>query len=145
MLIEARPWALSAAPLLRLISAELRVIPMHKAVEQHFKDIDHDGKAVGRRLRKCPSPSTTQILVDLANKRRLCRSGCSMVYLQRRPYVDVPRRCRCAKDIAALHYRECAETQSSPHIAAVVRDICAVPIHLSFRVSMAVLNRLPRH
>jgi hypothetical protein len=37
------------------------------------------------------------------------------------------------------------ETQSSPHIAAVLRDICAVPIHLSFRVSMAVLNRLPRN
>jgi hypothetical protein len=37
MLIEARPWALSAAPLLRLISAELRVIPMHKLSSSTLK------------------------------------------------------------------------------------------------------------
>jgi NH3-dependent NAD+ synthetase len=56
----------------RLISAELRVIPMHKAVEQHFKDIDHDGKLLDVAYENAQARQRTQILVDLANKRRLC-------------------------------------------------------------------------
>jgi len=131
--------------LLRLISAELRVIPMHKAVEQHSKDIDHDGKLLDVAYENAQARQRLKSLWISRISGGFVEADARMVSLQRRPYIDVPRRCRCAKDIAALHYRECAETQSSPHIAAVLRDICAVPIHLSFRVSIAVLNRLPRN
>ena len=58
----------NAEELVRMIGAESRIIPIHKAVEQHFKDIDHDGKLLDVAYENAQARERTQILMDLANK-----------------------------------------------------------------------------
>ena len=126
----------NAEQLVRLIGAELRIVPIHKAVEQHFKDIDHDGKLLDVAYENAQARERTQIMMDLANRcggfvvgtgdlSEAALGWCtfngdhmSMYHVN----VGVP------KTLVCYIIEWCAETQSSPQIATVLHDICAIPI-----------------
>jgi len=58
----------NAEDLARLLHVELRVIPIHAAVSQHFKDIGHDPNILDVTFENTQARERTQILMDLANK-----------------------------------------------------------------------------
>ena len=47
---------------------DFRVIPIHKAVDQHLKDLGHDGKKKDVTYENAQARERTQILMDLANQ-----------------------------------------------------------------------------
>jgi NAD+ synthase (glutamine-hydrolysing) len=58
----------SAADLARALGAEFREIPIGAAVDQHFRDIDHDPDDHDVVFENAQARERTQILFDLANK-----------------------------------------------------------------------------
>jgi NAD+ synthase (glutamine-hydrolysing) len=126
----------NAEQLIRLIGAELRIIPIHDAVEQHFKDINHDGMLLDITYENAQARERTQILMDLANQcggfvvgtgdlSEAALGWCtfngdhmSMYHVN----VGVP------KTLVSFIIQWCADAEFSPEIGAVLRDICVVPI-----------------
>jgi NAD+ synthase (glutamine-hydrolysing) len=126
----------NAEELVKLIGAELRVIPIHSAVKQHFKDIDHEEDLLDVTYENAQARERTQILMDLANKlggftvgtgdlSEAALGWCtfngdhmSMYHVN----VGVP------KTLVRFIIEWCADAEGSGEIAAVLRDICAVPI-----------------
>jgi NAD+ synthase (glutamine-hydrolysing) len=126
----------NAEELVRLLGAELCVIAIHNAVAQHFKDIDHDGKLLDVTYENAQARERTQILMDMANKHggfvvgtgdlsEAALGWCtfngdhmSMYHVN----IGVP------KTLVSYIIRWCADTQFSPEIATVLRDISAIPI-----------------
>jgi NAD+ synthase (glutamine-hydrolysing) len=58
----------NAEKLVEEIGATLRVIPIHDAIKQHFRDIGHDEKVHDVTYENAQARERTQILMDLANK-----------------------------------------------------------------------------
>ncbi len=58
----------NAEKLVEEIGATLRVIPIHDAIKQHFRDIGHDEKQHDVTYENSQARERTQILMDLANK-----------------------------------------------------------------------------
>ena len=126
----------NAEELVGLVGAELRVIPIHDAVKQHFKAIDHDENLLDVTYENAQARERTQILMDLANKlggfvvgtgdlSEAALGWCtfngdhmSMYHVN----VGVP------KTLVRFIIEWCADAEFSAEIAAVLRDICAVPI-----------------
>jgi NAD+ synthase (glutamine-hydrolysing) len=126
----------NAEELVKLIGAELRVIPIHDAVKQHFKDIDHDGNLLDITYENAQARERTQILMDLANQlggfvvgtgdlSEAALGWCtfngdhmSMYHVN----VGVP------KTLVRYIIEWCADAEFSKEIAEVLRDICAGPI-----------------
>jgi len=126
----------NAEELVRLIGAELRVIPIHDAVKQHFKDIEHDEQLLDVTYENTQARERTQILMDLANKvggfvvgtgdlSEAALGWCtfngdhmSMYHVN----VGVP------KTLVRFLIEWCADAEISAGISGVLRDICAMPI-----------------
>lgn len=126
----------NAEDLVRLIGAEMRVIPIINAVKQHFKDIEHDENLLDVIYENAQARERTQILMDLANKHNGFVLGTgdlseaalgwctfngdhmSMYHVN----VGVP------KTLVRFIIEWCAESEFSTEISAVLRDICATPI-----------------
>ena len=58
----------NAEALARELGVSLTTIPINKAVQQHFKDIGHDGKTLDVTYENCQARERTQVLMDVANK-----------------------------------------------------------------------------
>lgn len=58
----------NAEKLVKEIGATLRVIPIHDAIKQHFRDIDHDERVHDVTYENAQARERTHILMDLANK-----------------------------------------------------------------------------
>ncbi len=58
----------NAESLAELLGVTLKVIPIHKAIEQHFLDIEHDPNVHDITYENAQARERTQILMDLANK-----------------------------------------------------------------------------
>ena len=126
----------NAEKLVRLIGAELRVIPIHDAVKQHFNDIDHDENLLDVTYENTQARERTQILMNLANQyggfvvgtgdlSEAALGWCtfngdhmSMYHVN----VGVP------KTLVRFIIEWCAEVEFSAETSAVLRDICATPI-----------------
>ena len=58
----------NAEKLVKQLGATLRVIPIHEAIKQHFRDIGHDENVHDVTYENAQARERTQILMDLANK-----------------------------------------------------------------------------
>ena len=58
----------NAGKLMDCLGVSFLEIPVHKAVEQHFRDIDHDPETTDAVYENSQARERTQILMDLANK-----------------------------------------------------------------------------
>ena len=126
----------NAEALVRLLGAELRVIPIHEATRQHFKDIDHDPEMLDVTYENAQARERTQILMDLANQvggfvvgtgdlSEAALGWCtfngdhmSMYHVN----VGIP------KTLVRFIIEWCADAAFAGEAAAVLRDICAGPI-----------------
>ncbi len=126
----------NAEELVRLIGAELRVIPIHDAVKQHCKDIEHDEQLLDVTYENAQARERTQILMDLANKvggfvvgtgdlSEAALGWCtfngdhmSMYHVN----VGVP------KTLVRFLIEWCADAEISPGISGVLRNIFTMPI-----------------
>ena len=126
----------NADTLVRLLGAELRVIPIRDAVAQHFKDIEHSEAMLDVTYENAQARERTQILMDLANKMggfvvgtgdlsEAALGWCtfngdhmSMYHVN----IGVP------KTLVRFIIEWCAEEEFSVGIAPVLRDISAMPI-----------------
>jgi NAD+ synthase (glutamine-hydrolysing) len=126
----------NAEELVRLLGAELRIIPIHDAVKQHFKDINHDENLLDITYENTQARERTQILMDLANQlggfvvgtgdlSEAALGWCtfngdhmSMYHVN----IGVP------KTLVRYMIEWCADAEFTAEISAVLRDIIAVPI-----------------
>jgi NAD+ synthase (glutamine-hydrolysing) len=126
----------NAETLIRLLGAELRVIPIHEATRQHFKDIGHDPEVQDITFENAQARERTQILMDLANQlggfvvgtgdlSEAALGWCtfngdhmSMYHVN----VGIP------KTLVSFIIGWCADAAFTGEASAVLRDICASPI-----------------
>jgi NAD+ synthase (glutamine-hydrolysing) len=126
----------NAEELVRLIRADLRIIPINSAVKQHFKDIDHDENLLDVTYENSQARERTQILMDLANQlggfvvgtgdlSEAALGWCtfngdhmSMYHVN----IGVP------KTLVRYMIEWCADAEFTAEISTVLRDIIAVPI-----------------
>ena len=126
----------NAADLGRLLNVELRVIPIHAAVSQHFNDIDHDPNTFDVTFENTQARERTQILMDLANKigglvvgtgdlSEAALGWCtfngdhmSMYHIN----IGVP------KTLVRFMIEWCADEEFTGEITTVLRKICSTPI-----------------
>lgn len=126
----------NATRLVRELGANLRIIPIEKAVLQHFADIGHDPAVCDVTFENAQARERTQILMDLANQEGgivLGTSDLSESALGWCTYngdhmamyhvnIGVPK-------TLVRHLLEwCAEEVFSGEIAAILRDIRDTPI-----------------
>jgi len=126
----------NAKALIKLIGADLQIIPIHDAVKQHFNDIKHSEHELDTTYENTQARERTQILMDLANKLRGFVVGTgdlseaalgwctfngdhmSMYHVN----VGVP------KTLVRFIIEWCAEDEFSAKTSVVLRDICATPV-----------------
>lgn len=126
----------NAEDLARLLNVELRVIPIHSAARQHFKDIGHDPNILDVTFENTQARERTQILMDLANKigglvvgtgdlSEAALGWCtfngdhmSMYHIN----IGVP------KTLVRFMIEWCADEEFFGDITTVLRDICSTPI-----------------
>lgn len=126
----------NAEALVRLLGTDLRVIPIHEATRQHFKDIDHDPDVLDVTYENAQARERTQILMDLANQSggfvvgtgdlsEAALGWCtfngdhmSMYHVN----VGIP------KTLVSFIIEWCADAAFTGETSAVLRDICAGPI-----------------
>ncbi|MCZ6799295.1 MAG: NAD(+) synthase [Nitrospirae bacterium] len=126
----------NAEDLARLLHVELRVIPIHSAVRQHFKDIGHDPNILDVTFENAQARERTQILMDLANKigglvvgtgdlSEAALGWCtfngdhmSMYHVN----IGVP------KTLVRFMIEWCADEEFTGEITTVLRNICSTPI-----------------
>lgn len=126
----------NAEKLAPLLGATLRVIPIHDAVSQHFRDIGHDASSHDVTYENSQARERTQILMDLANKTGgfvvgtgdLSESAlgwCTFNGDQMSMYhvnAGIP------KTLVRYLVAWCAEAEFEGEAAALLRDICATPV-----------------
>ncbi len=126
----------NAEDLARLLNVELRVIPIHAAVSQHFNDIGHDPNIFDVTFENTQARERTQILMDLANTiggmvvgtgdlSEAALGWCtfngdhmSMYHIN----VGIP------KTLVRFMIEWCADEEFSGEISTVLRNICSTPI-----------------
>jgi NAD+ synthase (glutamine-hydrolysing) len=126
----------NAERLAELLDVTLRVIPIHDAVAQHFKDIGHDPAVHDVTYENAQARERTQILMDLGNQvgglvvgtgdlSELALGWCtynadhiSMYHVN----AGVP------KTLVRYLVEWVAESEFSGETTEVLRDICATPI-----------------
>lgn len=118
------------------LGVTLRVIPIHAAVEQHFRDIGHDAGVHDVTYENSQARERTQILMDIANQvsgmvigtgdlSELALGWCTYNGDHMSMYAvnsGVP------KTLVRYLVHWCAEEEFSGDISAVLRDVCATPI-----------------
>lgn len=126
----------NAEKLVGLLGATLQVIPIHNSIEQHFRDIGHDGSVHDVTYENAQARERTQILMDLANQvggfvvgtgdlSESALGWCtfngdhmSMYHVN----VGVP------KTLVRYLIDWCADSEFSGEISRVLRDIADTPI-----------------
>ena len=115
--------------------AELRVIPIHAAVEQHFRDIGHDPENRDVVYENSQARERTQILMDIANAEKALFVGTGDLSEIALGW------CTFNGDHMSMYGVNCgipktlmrsmvefAASESEPELAAALRDICATPV-----------------
>ncbi|MBQ7208788.1 MAG: NAD(+) synthase [Lentisphaeria bacterium] len=115
--------------------AELRVIPIHAAVEQHFRDIGHDPENHDVVYENSQARERTQILMDIANAEKALFVGTGDLSEIALGW------CTFNGDHMSMYGVNCgipktlmrsmvefAASESEPELAAALRDICATPV-----------------
>lgn len=126
----------NAEKLVQHLGATFRVIPIHDAIKQHFKDIGHDERVHDVTYENAQARERTQILMDLANKAggfvlgtgdlsEAALGWCtfngdhmSMYHVN----AGVP------KTLVRYLIEWCADSEFGGDASSVLRDICATPI-----------------
>jgi len=126
----------NAEALVDALGTALRVVPIHEAVRQHFRDIGHDPAVLDIAYENAQARERTQILMDLANQyggfvvgtgdlSEAALGWCtfngdhiSMYHVN----MGVP------KTLVRYVIEWCADTAFSGTASTVLRDICATPI-----------------
>ncbi|MBQ9501990.1 MAG: NAD(+) synthase, partial [Lentisphaeria bacterium] len=115
--------------------AELRVIPINAAVEQHFRDIGHDPENHDVVYENSQARERTQILMDIANAEKALFVGTgdlSEIALGWCTFNGDHMSMYCVNSgIPKTLMRsmvEFAASESEPELAAALRDICATPV-----------------
>ncbi len=126
----------NAENLARLLDVELRVIPIHDAVTQHFSDIGHDANSLDVTFENTQARERTQILMDLANTLETFVVGTgdlseaalgwctfngdhmSMYHIN----IGIP------KTLVRFMIEWCADEEFAGEIAGVLREISSTPI-----------------
>jgi len=126
----------NAEELVRLVGAELRIVPINDAVKHHFKDIGHVESLLDITYENSQACERTQILMDLANElggfvvgtgdlSEAALGWCtfngdhiSMYHVN----IGVP------KTLVRYMIEWCADAEFTEEISTVLRDIIAVPI-----------------
>ena len=118
------------------LGVTLRVIPIHAAVEQHFRDIGHNPEQQDVTYENSQARERTQILMDIANQvsglvigtgdlSELALGWCTYNGDHMSMYAvntGVP------KTLVRYLVQWCAEEEYSGDISRVLHDVCATPI-----------------
>jgi len=126
----------NAEELAQLIGAELRVISLNKAIQQHFEDINHDASIHDVTFENSQARERTQILMDLANQvggfvigtgdlSEAALGWCTFNADHMSMYhvnIGVP------KTLVKYIIEWCAESDLIRNIAHILQDICDTPI-----------------
>jgi NAD+ synthase (glutamine-hydrolysing) len=118
------------------LGVTLRVIPIHAAVEQHFRDIGHDPDVEDVTYENSQARERTQILMDIANQvsglvigtgdlSELALGWCTYNGDHMSMYAvnsGVP------KTLVRYLVQWCADEEFSGEASTVLRDVCATPI-----------------
>ncbi len=126
----------NAEKLVLMLGATLRVVPIHDAVSQHFRDIGHDPAVHDVTYENAQARERTQILMDLANKTggfvvgtgdlsEAALGWCTFNGDQMSMYhvnVGIP------KTLVRYLVAWCADAEFQGAAVEVLRDICATPV-----------------
>lgn len=126
----------NAEKLAAQLGVTLRVIPIHAAVEQHFRDIDHDAQVYNLTYENSQARERTQILMDIANQvsgmvigtgdlSELALGWCTYNGDHMSMYAvnsGVP------KTLVRYLVQWCAEEEFRGETSTVLLDVCATPI-----------------
>ena len=118
------------------LGVTLRVIPIHDAVDQHFRDINHDPTVLDVTYENSQARERTQILMDIANQvsglvigtgdlSELALGWCTYNGDHMSMYAvnsGVP------KTLVRYLVQWCADEEFSDDISRVLHDVCATPI-----------------
>lgn len=126
----------NAEKLVPLLGASLRVIPIHDAVSQHFRDIGHDAMAHDVTYENAQARERTQILMDLANKiggfvvgtGDLSESALGWCTFNGDHMSMYHVNAGIPKTLVRYLIAWCAEAEFEGDAAALLRDICETPI-----------------
>ena len=126
----------NAEDLAELLGVELRVIPIEKAVLQHFSDIDHDQNLYDTTYENSQARERTQILMDVANQvgglvigtgdlSELALGWCTYNGDHMSMYAV---NCGVPKTLVRYLVDWCAGEEFSGRTSEVLEDICATPV-----------------
>ncbi|MEA3363018.1 MAG: NAD(+) synthase [Thermodesulfobacteriota bacterium] len=126
----------NAEELAEQLGVELRVIPIDKAVIQHFSDIGHDPDLYDVTYENSQARERTQILMDVANQvgglvigtgdlSELALGWCTYNGDHMSMYAV---NCGVPKTLVRYLVDWCAKEEFSGRISVVLEDVCATPV-----------------
>lgn len=126
----------NAEELAEQLGVELKVIPIDKAVLQHFLDIDHDPELHDVTYENSQARERTQILMDVANQvgglvigtgdlSELALGWCTYNGDHMSMYAV---NCGVPKTLVRYLVDWCSREEFSGRISAVLDDVCATPV-----------------
>ncbi len=126
----------NAEELAEQLGVELRVIPIDKAVQQHFSDIGHDPDLHDITYENSQARERTQILMDVANQvsglvigtgdlSELALGWCTYNGDHMSMYAV---NCGVPKTLVRYLVDWCSKEEFSGRISAILDDVCATPV-----------------
>lgn len=126
----------NAEELAEYLGVELRIIPIDKAVLQHFSDIGHDPDLHDITYENSQARERTQILMDVANQvgglvigtgdlSELALGWCTYNGDHMSMYAV---NCGVPKTLVRYLVDWCSKEEFSGRISAVLEDVCATPV-----------------
>ena len=126
----------NAEELAKQLGAELKVIPIDKAVLQHFSDIDHDPDLHDITYENSQARERTQILMDVANRvgglvvgtgdlSELALGWCTYNGDHMSMYAV---NCGVPKTLVRYLVDWCSKEEFDGRISKVLADVCATPV-----------------
>jgi NAD+ synthase (glutamine-hydrolysing) len=118
------------------LAVTLKVVPINKAVQQHFRDIDHDPELHDITYENSQARERTQILMDVANQvgglvigtgdlSELALGWCTYNGDHMSMYAV---NCGVPKTLVRYLVDWCSKEEFSGRISAVLEDVCATPV-----------------
>ncbi len=126
----------NAEALAELLGADLRVVSIDKAVEQHFSDIGHDSELHDITYENSQARERTQILMDVANQvgglvigtgdlSELALGWCTYNGDHMSMYAV---NCGVPKTLVRYLVDWCSKEEFTGRISSVLEDVCATPV-----------------
>lgn len=126
----------NAEELAEQLGVELRIIPIDKAVLQHFEDIDHDPELHDITYENSQARERTQILMDVANQvnglvigtgdlSELALGWCTYNGDHMSMYGV---NCGVPKTLVRYLVEWCSREEFSGRISEILEDVCATPV-----------------